>query len=184
VSDIQDDNYLIGYGGIGNLYNMGFSIKNEDISFLGYPSVYGTSHLVSPDGLVAISSDSAHIDECWKAVRLMLSDDIQKVLVLNQRIPVNDKILRESCKYAQDPKSVPADDPLYYSYYPKKDPVDSKSVDSFIAAIDSVDTVQTYDWGVWNIIYEEIQTYKTGKTADQVADSIYNRVLTYVKENY
>ena len=184
VSDIQDDKYLIGYGGIGNLYNMSFSVKKEDIYFLGYPSVYGSSHLASPDGLVAISSDTPYVDECWRAVRLMLSEDIQKVLVLNQRIPVNDKILRESCKYAEDPKSVPSDDPLYYSYYAKNDPVDSKSVDSFISAIDSVDTVQTYDWGVWNIIYEEIKTYQTGKTSDQIADSIYNRVITYVKENY
>lgn len=183
ISDIRYDS-LLGLGYIGNLYNLGWMIENEEISFIGYPSVYGASHLINPTGLVAISTDSANIDESWAAISLMFSDEIQKILVTNQSLPVNDAILRASCDYAIAPSSVPDDDYIFHSYYYGREPLDKQTVDSLLNAVNNIDTVVSYDWGIYSIIREEINSKENGKTIEEIADCIYNRINTYVDENY
>ena len=51
--------------------------------------------------------------------------------------------------------------------------------------LSSVDTLATYDWGLYNIIWEEINSYDLmGKTPDEISVSLRSRLDLYAAENY
>lgn len=50
-------------------------------------------------------------------------------------------------------------------------------------AINSVDTVILYDWGMYNIICEEIDSYEVNdKPSELIAESMYSRLYIYSLE--
>ncbi|SCW37823.1 hypothetical protein SAMN02910456_00846 [Ruminococcaceae bacterium YRB3002] len=52
-------------------------------------------------------------------------------------------------------------------------------------AIDSVNTVDMIDWGVFNNILEEIESYyNDNKPVDVIANELCNRINLYIRENY
>ena len=66
---------------VGNLYDV-YDIEselNDNFVYLGFPSVYGSSHGIQPDGLVAISADTKNPEVCWQIIKCMLSDDVQEI---------------------------------------------------------------------------------------------------------
>lgn len=64
-------------------------------------------------------------------------------------------------------------------------PVDKRVIDDYRSAVDSIDSVIAYDWGVYNIVSEEISShYSAGKTTDEIASSLQSRIDLYVDENY
>ena len=51
--------------------------------------------------------------------------------------------------------------------------------------VNNVDSIRTLDWGVFNIIYEEIASYEyQDKTVEEIAQAICSRLEVYVDENY
>jgi hypothetical protein len=51
--------------------------------------------------------------------------------------------------------------------------------------ISSVDTMITIDWGIYNIIAEDVESYYLqGKDIHEIAKTLHNRLLLYVQENY
>ncbi len=51
--------------------------------------------------------------------------------------------------------------------------------------VNNVDSIRTLDWGVFNIIYEEIAGYEyQDKTVEEIAQAICSRLEVYVNENY
>lgn len=52
-------------------------------------------------------------------------------------------------------------------------------------SIDSIDSVISYDWGLYNIICDEIDSYYIqGKSEDEIAKTLQSRIDLYVAENY
>ena len=55
----------------------------------------------------------------------------------------------------------------------------------YLEMIGSVDSRATYDWGLYSIIWEEINSYDlAGKTPEQIAESLQSRLDLYAAENY
>lgn len=51
--------------------------------------------------------------------------------------------------------------------------------------INSIDSVISYDWGLYNIICDEIDSYYIqGKSEDEIAKTLQSRIDLYVAENY
>jgi len=58
-------------------------------------------------------------------------------------------------------------------------------IDEYIHAIDQIDSLMTFDWGVFNIIYDETMSfYSQNKSSDEIARSLQSRLNVYVDENY
>ena len=80
---------------VGNLYDV-YAIEselNDSFVYLGFPSVYGSSHGIQPDGLVAISADTKNPEVCWQIIKCMLSDDVQEIELGEHNNPVINKII-------------------------------------------------------------------------------------------
>ena len=67
----------------------------------------------------------------------------------------------------------------------KGKPLPKEVGEEYKRILDKIDTVISYDWGLFDIIYDEIMTYYTQKkTPDEIAGSLQSRLDVYVNENY
>ena len=63
--------------------------------------------------------------------------------------------------------------------------ISSEALQSFISAVDSADSVKILDFGVYNILTEELGSYYSqGKPVDEIAESLSKRLRLFMKENY
>ena len=84
-----------------------------------------------------------------------------------------------------DQESVPEDDTFYRIYLNYQDDISEESVEDLLRAVDSADTVLSYDWGLMSIIENELYTYhNSGKSIEETAESLFNRLTLYREENY
>ena len=140
---------------------------NCSFVFLGYPSIEGSVHVANPVGLLSMSSGTDHPDECWDFMQLVFDYDIQRIINDNGRIPVCEDALED---YIADLKA--EGEPQWI-------------IDDYLEMIGSVDSRATYDWGLYSIIWEEINSYDlAGKTPEQIAESLQSRLDLYAAENY
>ena len=55
----------------------------------------------------------------------------------------------------------------------------------FVEAINSTDMIMAFDWGIKNMIYEEMNAYyRDNVPIENVANALYSRLSVYVSENY
>ena len=194
----QSGDYLFRSTDIGDLYYFASMCKDdfdsEKVRFYGDPSVFGSVHMAQPTGITAISSSTDKDEECMKLIAYMLDDKVQECAVINGSIPVNDKILDRICEYAADPDKIP-DDSAYKSFSESRKTLSTDStgrvavpanvIEDYRNAIEQVDAIRTFDWGVFNILYEEIASYEyQDKSVDDVAKAINSRLEVYLNENY
>lgn len=172
---------------LGNLYEL-FSIEqrlNDSFVYLGFPSVYGSVHAVQPDGLVAISSDSKKQDACWQFIKYLLSYEIQEIEIGQGNNPVVNKVFENYCQFAKNPELVSESDVVWNSIINGKDAVPEWIINDYKSMVNSIDSVISYDWGLYNIICEEINSfYIQGKSIDSIAETLQSRIDLYVAENY
>lgn len=172
---------------LGNLYDLA-AIENtlkDSFVYLGFPSIYGAVHAAQPDGLVAISSDTKNPEVCWQFVKCMLSDAVQQVEIGEGNNPVINDVLEKYCQYAVNPKSVPENEAVWKSIVRDRKAVPDWIISDYRAMINSVDSVISYDWGLYNIICDEIDSYYIqGKSEDEIAKTLQSRIDLYVAENY
>ena len=58
-------------------------------------------------------------------------------------------------------------------------------IESYRRAVESVDTMDIMDWGLYNIINEEINSrYLEKKEIKDIAHSMRSRIVLYIEENY
>lgn len=162
----------------------GFATFCNDIGglaqFVGHPSVYDSAHLVYPEGNAAVSADTEYPQACVDFLTYFFNEDVQR----GANIPVNRNIYDEYCTYAMD-NSQHGTNSVYDIRLEYQSEVTPEIVEAFTTAIDSIDTLQIYDFSIYSMISEEIETYYTlGKTPEQIADSLYERLNLYVNENY
>lgn len=151
--------------------------------FIGYPSLDGSVHLINPEDLLAISNTTKHPDVCWDIIRRMFDRETQELVAAYGAIPVNDSVLQEMCVCAVNHEKV--EDELIKNAFINEPLIDEWIVEDYLKAVYSVDTIITYDWGVSDIIRDEIGTYYSqGRSIDQISDTLIERLNLYYEENY
>lgn len=140
--------------------------------FIGFPSINGSVHMINPCDQVAISNATKHPDVCWEIIREMFSEETQQALADYGEFPVNDAILRKQCDGALQKLASKNEDKEWI-------------IADFCEAVNEIDTVATYDWGVINIITDEVNSYYSqNRSIEQITDTLINRLNLYYEENY
>lgn len=172
---------------LGNLYDLAYSeLKlNDSFVYLGFPSINGSVHAAQPDGLVAISSDSKNQDACWDFIKYMLSDEIQEIEIGQWNNPVINRVMDDYCKYAAAPELVPETEVIWKSIVNGRESVPKWIISDYQSMVNSIDMVISYDWGLYNIISDEINSYYIqGRSIDIISETLQSRLDLYVAENY
>ena len=180
--------------GIYRLYHGGIFLPDSyrdmcincgtDLIYVGYPSLYGASHPLIPEAPMGISSGTEYPEACVDFLRFLYSDEVQSSIVEKGLIPSSADYIQKICEYSLDPDSVSADDPLA-SIVREWQAVPREMLDNYMRVLDQCDCVRMIDWSLMNIINEEIDSYETsGKTPEQIAESLGARLDLYVAENY
>ena len=184
AEDVRNGRCLMYNGTVWcSIYESDIDSGNENFTFIGYPSVSGSVHLAVPTCCLAISTTADDPDACWEVLSMLLSEEAQKQTMLDGRIPVTKNMLDTFCECCLHPDSI-SDDVLKI-HFEKQKPVSQERVDSFLELISSADTVQTLDWGVFDIIYDEVNTYYSqNRSPEQIAESLETRLTLYMQENY
>ena len=134
----------------------------EKLNFVGFPTLGGAAHVAYPYGLVAVSSQTEHPEEVIRFISLLFSDEVQNTIARQNYIPARKDVFEE---YLSDP-SIPTD-----------------VVTAFRKSTDSIDTLMINDFGMYNIIAEEISSYYTeGRSVKDIAHSLRTRLQSYCEE--
>ena len=168
-------------------------------AFVGYPSIGGSIHTMTPQCLLAVSTSTEHPEVCCDFIKTLMTDDNQRSVCAAGAIPVSRSVLDEFLGFLQDPDAgTDAQKNAFSSqivrnlrgrqdadhHYPKVD-VTEEMCSRFLEMADMADTVEVYDWGLWVMIRDEVATYyNQGKSIEDVADALYSRLLVYAQENY
>lgn len=177
--------YLLSRSIVRDVYGFNESVKwyDEQLRYIGYPSIDGSTHPITPDGLIAMSSGTPHPDICWEFMKYMFSDTVQMAIAANQRIPVNQNVLDAILEYAYDPQSGNSTDYNLRLVLGDAEPISIEVIQAYEEAVNSVDTIILYDWGMYNIICEEIDSYEINdKPSEMIAESMYSRLYVYSSE--
>ena len=172
---------------MGNLYDLAEieSDLNDSFVYLGFPSIYGSAHAAHAEGLVAISSSTKYKDACWQFIKYMLTDEVQEIQLGRYNNPVMQKTLDDYCRYAAAPEKVPDNEIIWNSIVAGKKPVQKWIIDDYRSMVNTIDSVISYDWGLYSIIYNEVNSYYLqGKDIDSIAETLQSRIDLYVAENY
>ncbi len=153
--------------------------------YIGYPSFFGSTHVINARGLTAISADTGHADMCLEFLGYLMSDKVQYVNMHSGQIPVRESIINNMLQYAVDPAGIPEDGTDYLSWASGMEAIPSETAEDLRRAIDSADALSAVDWGLYNIIVDEISSYDyQGRSVDNITDSLTSRLEVYLDENY
>ena len=187
IEDIVSGNTLLSIMGgmdINSFKNMEQGI-NKSLVYVGYPSLSGSVHLASPVSQVAISAGTEYPNECWELISALMSNEVQDYIISVNRIPVTQDAVEDMLNYAANPAMVPDERVVLKSYFFANTAVPEWIVVDYRSAIDSVDTLDVFDWGIYAIIQEEVSSYDTqNKTVDEIARSLQSRIEVYISDNY
>ena len=157
--------------------------SKEKFSYVGYPSISGSVHLAIPRGCLAISTTAKNPDKCWEVLSVMLGEDVQKQTMIAGSIPVTQTTLDMLCDTVLHPDSVT--DEVLKGYIRGDKSATQDEVDMFIEMVSKADTVATYDYGVFDIIADEINSYYSeNRSPEQIAETLDKRLTLYMQENY
>ncbi|MCR5060478.1 MAG: hypothetical protein K6A80_05525 [Saccharofermentans sp.] len=160
--------------------------------FTGYPSAGGSIHVVNPVGLLAMSSTTEYPQACCDFIAQLLSKKCEERALYVNCFPVNDEMLHEYLEYVSNPDDIPDDKKVIYSNVLIRDcgpddfiPLSEGLDEALLSAIEEADHVQVYDWGLWSMINEELDSYYLqNKPAEDVTNSLLSRITVYAEENY
>ncbi len=199
--DIRNGKCSLLNGGGGNMqgyYDM-TCVYGGEPAFVGYPSIGGSIHTMTPQCLLAVSASTEHPEVCCDFIKTLMTDDNQRSVCAAGAIPVSRSVLDEFLGFLQDPDAATDAQKNAFSsqivrnlrgrqdadhHYPKVD-VTEEMCSRFLEMADMADTVEVYDWGLWVMIRDEVATYyNQGKSIEDVANALYSRLLVYAQENY
>ncbi len=176
--------YLANYGP-NDIFELSREERNahDRITYVGFPSLEGSVHLIHPKGLVGISSSTKFPEQCWDFIRELIMPETQKKAVMTHSVPVNSDVFELMCRCASNPDSVSDED--MKRFVKGHTAVTQEVIEDYTEIVNSVDTICAIDWGAYNIISEEISSYYTQKrTVKQIAETLDARLTLYVQENY
>ena len=141
------------------------ALGNSPLRFVGFPSIGGASHVIYPYGLVAVSSGTKYPEACIEFFEILFSQEVQRNIASHDFIPANNDVFDEMLQSTEDLRD--------------------GDIDAYRDAVCTVDTVMINDWGLYNIIADEINSYYLqGRSIDSIADSLRSRIVLYYEENY
>ncbi|MBO4531580.1 MAG: hypothetical protein J5767_13190 [Paludibacteraceae bacterium] len=157
--------------------------NEEAFEYIGYPSIHGSVHLAVPQCCLAISTTAKNKDKCWEMLSMLLSDEAQKQTMISGYIPVTQEAVDIFCELSMYPEKVTDD--VLKSYVGQRKAVDQEVINQFLKTINKADTLATYDWGIFDIINDEINSYYSqNRSPEQIADTLEKRLTLYMQENY
>lgn len=155
----------------------------ETFTYIGYPSLEGSVHPIIPFGQMAISSSTEYPEECAKLLYYLLDDEVQFLSFNSSMFPVDNTVLDKYLTYAQDNRNIPEEDYLYASSFEIYTGASEASVESLRSTINHIDCLEYHDWGMSEIIIEEVNSYYTeNKPVSVIALSLYSRINVYLSE--
>ena len=170
--------------------------KGDTIKYIGYPTFGGSCYMVSSKGHIAISAGSRHPDECFRFLEYLYSDEVQKIVVSEKKIPITDKAKESYIRYMTDPASIPdnetgikrvASELLTVDWEKKESAykkISPEILEEFNRSIEAVNSVDKLDFGLYNIIVEELNSYyDQQKPLNEIARSLRSRLYIYAQEN-
>ena len=158
-------------------------VGDNGFHFIGYPSIRDSIHLAQPECCLAISTSSSHKDKCWEVLNMLLSTEAQKQTLISGYIPVTKDMVNTFCEISMHPNLVTDD--VLKSYLGKCAPVKQEIIDAFLEIISSADTIETQDYGIYDIICDEINSYYTqSRSPEQIVTTLDQRLTLYCQENY
>ncbi|MBR5975939.1 MAG: hypothetical protein IK020_12235 [Clostridiales bacterium] len=184
LEDVSNGRVLMCPALVASFYDVAdVAAAKDDFRYIGYPSVHGSVNLAIPQCCLAISTTAENKDKCWEVLSMLLSEDVQKQTLVAGVIPVTQYALDTLCDMVQNPDAVK--DETLIGYLRSKTPATQEAMDLFLETISTVDTIATYDWGVFDIISDEVNSYFTQtRDPEQIADTLEKRLTLYMQENY
>lgn len=158
-----------------------FAEKFKGAVICGYPSVDGRPATIGSDMAVSISSHTSDESSCKKFLSILLSEDIQKTLIMN--IPINKKCARDIAflEIEEHNGSVDANEGNKFAKAGKK--LDTALADKYIEQLSTATTSSFVYHSISLIIYEEIPAYFEGqKSFEDVAKVINDRAQKVLDE--
>ncbi|MBR5387585.1 MAG: hypothetical protein IKS48_11560 [Eubacterium sp.] len=150
--------------------------------FVGYPSLETTNRVAKPFGMMAISASCSNPQKAWELISFLFDNQVQEACITGWMFPVVQTNIDE---YRESLNRIYANvDEQEYEYLQNRSVITEESICGYFQAMQSVDTVQTNDWGVFNIITDEMISYSEGKSIDEIAESLQSRLELYINENY
>ena len=164
----------------------------ERMVYVGIPSVKDSLKVAEAGGIVAVSSSSKQPDICWDFIKYMFSEDVQKTVALNQSIPVRQDVIDTLTEAFLHPEKVTDSSlkSLVKGFYRTEKAGGMYSaeqwiIEDYLSAINSPNRIKKYDWGVYSIIRDEVNSYYSqNRSPEQIADTLYSRIKLYIEENY
>ena len=171
------------------MYNEAARSAGGNLAYVGSPSVYGAAHKIRPWGNTAVSSNSLYPQACVEFLTYMFDAEAQRRLIVSNFPSVLESVNEEFFGYCLNPDSIPLDNISYRRMLSGGDShfssVTPESVEAYRRLIDSADTLEIYDWTVYELIKEEIASHELqGKPAEDIAESLCSRLSLYVDEYY
>ncbi len=185
LQEVYNGQYYLANYGPNDIFELSREERNahDRITYVGFPSLEGSVHLIHPKGLVGISSSTKFPEQCWDFIRELIMPETQKKAVMTHSVPVNSDVFELMCRCASNPDSVSDED--MKRFVKGHTAVTQEVIEDYTEIVNSVDTICAIDWGAYNIISEEISSYYTQKrTVKQIAETLDARLTLYVQENY
>ncbi len=155
----------------------------DELTFIGYPTLNGSIHLANSFGQMAVSSSASNPEACIELILHLLDVNVQRACLSQYTIPVNDEVLETWFADSIDHSGITDDSIGYKLTIEQINEMDPETIDNFRNAIYACDFVEFYDWGLYEIIDEEVQSYYSqNKPVDEIASSLYSRINLYLAE--
>ena len=184
-----------------------------EISFIGYPSLYGNGSYISSHDYFSVSAKSEHMEGAWEFIKFILSDKYQfdeTNYNINHHImtfPITksamkkyiDKVLSTTYIHTSSGRINIFSNPLteeeinYIDNFTQSGEevfittLAQEEIDEFLAFLNTLDTTQKVDMTLINLFWEEVGPYlqgKTNKTYDEIIRILQNRIEIYLNEKY
>lgn len=96
---------------------------------------------------------------------------------------MTEKALNTLCESILNPKESPIES--WREMFGNRGSGNQDILDKFLENIETADTIAVYDWGLFSIITDELNSYYSqNRTPSQIAETLDKRLTLYMQENY
>lgn len=184
-----------------------------EISFIGYPSLYGNGSYISSHDYFSVSAQSENIKGAWEFIKFLLSDKYQfdetnyNMTHYNMTFPVTKSAMEKyidrtlSITYVRSSSGITntfsnpltEEEKIYIDNLFRSGEevfittLSQKEIDKLFDLLNTLDTTQKMDTTLINLFWEEVGPYlqdTTDKTYDEIIRILQNRIDIYLNEKY
>lgn len=154
--------------------------EGYDISYVGFPSENNSGVALKFNDYIVVNRQSENNEGAWEFVKSMLVDDVKTI---KDNYSVIQSKFDKRIQLETQERSVKSSTMDMYGTSIDEVPLTSEQVQLFYELVNSSTQKNMYDEDVYNIVYEEAQSFFSGvRDAKETADIIQNRVQLYLEE--